>query len=92
MDIDPKVLPFIGLLRNFAGLFAILAAMLSKISFALTLLRIGELRMRLMLYFIIITVFLVLGMAALFAWLQCASTAGIVFGGSWELRPASGYC
>ena len=80
-DIDPKVLPCIGLLGNFSDLFVILAAMLSKISFALTLLRISEMRMRLVLYFIIITVFLALAIMAAFSWNHIAPTAGIVFGG-----------
>ena len=80
-DIDRTILPSIGLLGNVSGVFAILAAMLSKISFALTLLRISELRMRLVLYFIIITVFLALAIMAAFSWNHIAPTAGIVFGG-----------
>jgi hypothetical protein len=75
IDIDPKVLPYIGLLGNFSGLFAILAAMLSKISFAITLFRISEFRMRLVLCFVIITVFLALGTSALMAWIQCTPIA-----------------
>lgn len=74
-DIDPKVLPYIGLVGNFSSLFAILAAMLSKISFALTLFRISEFRMRLFLCFIIATVFLALGTSALFGWIQCTPIA-----------------
>ncbi|KAE9372547.1 hypothetical protein N431DRAFT_408830 [Stipitochalara longipes BDJ] len=74
-DIDPKVLPYIGLLGNFSSLFAILAAMLSKISFALTLFRISEFRMRVVLCFIIGTVFMALGTSALMGWIQCTPIA-----------------
>jgi Fungal rhodopsin domain len=74
-DIDPKVLPYIGLVGNFSGLFAILAAMLSKISFAITLFRISERRMRVVLCFVIATVFIALGCSALFAWIQCTPIA-----------------
>jgi hypothetical protein len=60
-----------GLIGNFSGLFAILAAMFSKISFALTLLRITESRIRILLWFIITSVGLALGGSALIAWIQC---------------------
>jgi hypothetical protein len=75
VDIDPEVLPYIGLLGNFSGLFLIFAAMLSKISFAITLFRISEFRMRLILCFVIATVFLALGTSALMAWIQCTPIA-----------------
>lgn len=71
IDIDPKVLPYLGLIGNFSGLFAILAAIFSKISFALTLLRISNFRTRILLWFIIASVSLSLGGSALILWIQC---------------------
>jgi hypothetical protein len=62
---------------NLSSLFAILAAMLSKISFALTLFRISEFRMRNVLCFIMVTVFLALGTSALMGWIQCTPIARI---------------
>jgi hypothetical protein len=71
LAIDPSVLPQICLLGIISGVFAIFAAIYSKTSFAITLLRISEGRTKILLWFIIISVNLALGGSALIPWIQC---------------------
>ncbi len=71
IDIDPIDLPYISLLGNFSGVSCVLAAIFSKISFALTLLRISESRIRALLWFVIVSVSLFLGGSILIQWIQC---------------------
>jgi len=73
IDIDPKVLPYLGLIGNFSGLFSIMAAIFSKISFALTPLCINKFRIRILLWFIIASVGLSLGDSILIVWIQCTA-------------------
>jgi len=70
-DILPENFDNVLLLSYAAGFASIVAALWSKISFALTLLRISTGRMKGFLWFIVITVNLVLGANATIHWVQC---------------------
>ncbi|KAK4210251.1 hypothetical protein QBC37DRAFT_448614 [Rhypophila decipiens] len=59
------------LICNLAGTFSILSALWSKTSFAITVLRISSGKMKWLVWFIIITVNLSLGVAVAFTWCQC---------------------
>jgi YD repeat-containing protein len=65
------LLPEFLLYSNLAGSFSILAAQLSKTSFAITVLRISSDWTRWLVWFIIISVNLALGLAITFTWIQC---------------------
>jgi len=56
---------------NLAGTFSIFSALWSKTSFAITVLRISSGRVKVLVWFIIITVNLSLGVAVAFTWCQC---------------------
>ncbi|KAL1844508.1 hypothetical protein VTK73DRAFT_2393 [Phialemonium thermophilum] len=70
-DFFPRDLSTFLLVSNTSGFFSILAAMWSKTSFALTLLRISEGWTRWLIWAIIASVNLVLGFAALATYIQC---------------------
>jgi len=70
-DITNEELPPMLLVLNLSGFFSILAAAWSKTSFAITLLRISEGRVRLFIWFVIVSVNIMLGLAAAFTWSQC---------------------
>ncbi|TLD07081.1 hypothetical protein PgNI_10907 [Pyricularia grisea] len=71
-DFHPKDLQTFLLMSNTSGFFSILAAMLSKTSFAITVLRISEGWTRRFVWFIIITINTTLGFAALATYIQCS--------------------
>ncbi|KAI6599137.1 hypothetical protein MCOR12_005109 [Pyricularia oryzae] len=73
-DFNPKDLQTFLLMSNSSGFFSILAAMLSKTSFAITVLRISEGWTRRFVWFIIITINATLGFAALATYVQCTPT------------------
>jgi hypothetical protein len=75
--IHPEQLPSIGFTSNLAGTFSILAAVLSKTSFALTLLRVLRGWMKVLLWFIIATINIAMGLSALFGWVQCSPVAKV---------------
>ena len=60
-----------GILSMAAGFGSILAASWSKVSFALSLLRISSGRVRVMVLVIIVTTNLVFGALGLMQWIQC---------------------
>lgn len=62
------------LVSNTSGFFAILAAMWSKTSFAITVLRISQGQTRYLIWFIIVSINAVLGFAALSTYIQCTPT------------------
>lgn len=70
--VDPANLSDIGLTSNIAGTFSILAASLSKTSFAVTLLRILKGRTRYLVWFIIATINITMSLSALLGWVQCS--------------------
>lgn len=59
------------------GTFSIYAAILSKTSFALTLLRISEGWMKYLIWFIIVSINVSMGLSALFGWIQCSPVAKV---------------
>lgn len=76
-DMRPENLPKMPFIAVFAGFFSVLAASWSKTSFALTLLRLSERWMRIMIWFIIITLNAIMGTAMLFMWVKCRPFAKI---------------
>lgn len=71
-DITPENFNYVLLVSYIAGFFSILAACWSKISFAITLLRVvTNHRVKLLLWFIIVSVNLVLGANATIQFAQC---------------------
>ncbi|KAI1118305.1 hypothetical protein F5Y14DRAFT_399949 [Nemania sp. NC0429] len=70
-DIDPHNTPRILLALLISGVFSILAAAVSKTSFALTLLRISNDWAKWVVWFAIITVNVILGLSIIFNWVQC---------------------
>jgi len=69
--VPPQNFGTLGLVGNITGTFSILAATWSKTSFALTLLRLMQGKMRVFLWFIIVTVNVFMGLNALFMWIRC---------------------
>ncbi|KAH8651954.1 hypothetical protein BGZ60DRAFT_361382, partial [Tricladium varicosporioides] len=80
-DIDPSHAPFIGLIGLISSLFSLLAATYSKVSFALTLFRLSQYWMRVLLCFIIFSVHIALGGTALIGFIQCTPAAR-----NWDFR------
>jgi len=70
-DVDPANLTKIGLLSNIASTFSMLAAVLSKTSFAVTLLRITNGYTKMFVWFAIVIMNIGMGLAALFVWVKC---------------------
>jgi hypothetical protein len=70
-DMDPAKMPTQALLSYIAGFATILGTIWSKTSFSITLLRISTGRLRWLVWFIIISVNLVLGVSATIHWTQC---------------------
>ncbi|KAM7200881.1 hypothetical protein V8F20_005123 [Naviculisporaceae sp. PSN 640] len=70
-EVAPQNFPFLGLIGNITGTFSILAATWSKTAFAITLLRLMPGRMRFLLWFIIATVNISMGLNAVFMWTRC---------------------
>ncbi|KAK0639663.1 hypothetical protein B0T16DRAFT_337083 [Cercophora newfieldiana] len=69
--VPPQNFGTLGLIGNLTGTFSILAATWSKTSFALTLLRLMQGKMRIFLWFIIVTINVFMGLNALFMWIRC---------------------
>ena len=69
--VDVANMARIGLYGNVTGTFSILAAVWSKTSFAFTLLRLMQGRLRVLLWAIIITINVAMFLNALFLWLRC---------------------
>ena len=70
-DVNPQDFIPLNLVAIIAGFFSILAAMWSKTSFALTLLRISQPWMKKAIWVIIITLNAVMGASALIQWIHC---------------------
>ncbi|KAK0625052.1 hypothetical protein B0T17DRAFT_577729 [Bombardia bombarda] len=70
--IDPANVPTIGLLSNLSGSAAILAAVWSKTSFAMTLLRITKGWTKTAVWLIIVTMNLAMSTNVITTWLQCS--------------------
>ena len=69
--IDTRHLPTIQILGNVSASTSILAAVWSKTSFGITLLRIIEGKMKRVVLFIIVSMNLLMSFHALFPWIQC---------------------
>ena len=73
--VPPQNFAFIGFTGNFVGTFSILAAVWSKTSFALTLLRLMKGRMRIVLWIIIVSMNILMDLNAIFLWVRCWPSA-----------------
>lgn len=77
-DMRPENLPKMPFVAVFAGFFSVLSASWSKTSFALTLLRLASERwMRVVLWFIMVTLNAIMGTAMLTMWVKCRPFAKI---------------
>ncbi|KAI0869849.1 hypothetical protein GGS24DRAFT_511491 [Hypoxylon argillaceum] len=70
-DVPPNNPPLILLALLISGLFSILAATISKTSFALTLLRISNGWVKFVVWFAILTINVAMGLSIIFNWVQC---------------------
>ncbi|GAB1311023.1 Rhodopsin domain-containing protein [Madurella fahalii] len=70
-DISPTNLVAIGLISNVTSTFSMLAAVLSKTSFAVTLLRITEGYTKMCVWIIIVVMNIAMGLSALLTWVKC---------------------
>jgi hypothetical protein len=68
---DPTIFPRLNLVSNIAGTFSILAALWSKTSFAITVLRISTGWMRWTIWFMIASMNIIMGASAMFEWIKC---------------------
>ncbi|KXX82395.1 hypothetical protein MMYC01_201371 [Madurella mycetomatis] len=73
-DFHPKDLPMFLLMSNTSGFFSILAAMWSKTSFAITVLRISDGWIKKFVWFVIISINVFMGFNALATYIQCSPT------------------
>ncbi|KAI0186637.1 hypothetical protein EV127DRAFT_167226 [Xylaria flabelliformis] len=71
LEVSPMNWPRILLILYISGLFSLLAAAISKTSFALTLLRISNGWVKCVVWFAIVTVNAVVGLSIIFNWVQC---------------------
>lgn len=71
VDVPPENYPILGVVGNLTGTFSILAATWSKTSFALTLLRLMQGRLKVLLWVIIVSINIFMGLNALFMWVRC---------------------
>jgi hypothetical protein len=85
-DIEPANLPLIGLFGNVTATFSILAAVLSKTSFAFTLLRVTKGYTKLCIWVGIGVMNTAMGLGVLFTWIQCSPPSK-----TWD-RAQSGTC
>ncbi|KAK0726010.1 hypothetical protein B0H67DRAFT_144941 [Lasiosphaeris hirsuta] len=85
-DMRPENLPKMPFVAVFAGFFSVLSAVWSKTAFALTLLRLSERWMKIMIWVIIITLNAIMGTAMLFMWIKCRPFALV-----WD-QTIEGYC
>jgi hypothetical protein len=71
-DVDPTTIPQLVFLGNIAGSFGIVATAWSKTSFAITLLRLSHKKwMTAVIWFIIVSMNLILGVTAICFWVPC---------------------
>jgi hypothetical protein len=76
-NVAPENMSSLGFIGNFTGTFSILAAVWSKTSFALTLLRFLSSRMRVLLWAIIVSINIFMGLNAVFMWTRCSPSSKI---------------
>lgn len=70
-DVHPDNWPVMLLALSFVGSFMIIGAAWSKSSFAISLLRISTGWARVLIWFIIVSVNIFLGLSVLFTWIRC---------------------
>lgn len=95
-DVNPANIETMHFIGNFTGTFSILAAVWSKTSFAVTLLRLMSARMKVVLWAIIVSINIFMGLNAIFMWVRCNPvslvwTANSATENCWEPRVYPAY-
>lgn len=71
MAFDVENINKLTLVINLSGTFSLTAATWSKTSFALTMLRLTDGWTKMLIWFIIVSTNIAMGLSALFVWVQC---------------------
>ena len=79
LQTNPASLPSLSLYSYIAGTFSVLAAVLSKASFAITLLKLSTGWMKGFVWFSIVTMNLTMGWLAILPWASCSPVAKLWF-------------
>ena len=74
-NLDPAVLPTLGLNGSVSGTLSITAALLSKLSFGVSLLRLTNGFTKWFIWFLLVTMSVALSLSAIFIWIQCSPPA-----------------
>lgn len=95
LQTNPASLPSLSLYSYIAGTFSVLAAVLSKTSFAITLLKLSTGWMKGFVWFSIVTMNLTMGWLAILPWASCSPVAKLWFidlpGSCWSPKVYSYY-
>ncbi|AEO65204.1 uncharacterized protein THITE_162022 [Thermothielavioides terrestris NRRL 8126] len=95
IDIDPANISQIALISNVVTTLSMLAAVLTKTSFGLTLLRISDGYMKLFIWVAICIMNIAMGLGALFQWVQCTPARKVwdfsVPGTCWDQNAMTAY-
>ena len=70
-EVDPAIIPKIGLTGTIYGIFAVLSASWSKTSFALTLIRLVDGWMKWFLWFLIVSMNIIMNLVIVFSFIKC---------------------
>ncbi len=93
--INPMNFPLMGLEANFGQSIGILAVVWSKTSFAITLLRLTKGRTKWIIWYIIISMNLIMILLSIFTWTQCTPVAKtwnkMLPGTCWNQNVVNGY-
>ncbi|SPJ78701.1 related to integral membrane protein pth11 [Fusarium torulosum] len=94
-EVDPALIPKIGLIGTIYGLFAVLSAAWSKTSFALTLIRLVDGWMNWFLWFLIVSMNIIMNLVIVFSFIKCTPAEKVwrstVPGSCWNPHVATYY-
>ncbi|KAH8728456.1 hypothetical protein GQ44DRAFT_675821 [Phaeosphaeriaceae sp. PMI808] len=89
-DINPENIPILNLLGNIIPTFTVVAASLSKTGFAVMLLRFTNPMIKKLIWFIIVSMNIIMWLAALFFWISCTPIRKIWYttidGTCWDMN------
>ncbi|KAI6753954.1 hypothetical protein HG530_013130 [Fusarium avenaceum] len=94
-EVDPALIPTIGLTGTVFGLFAVLSASWSKTSFALTLIRLVDGWMDWFLWFLIVSMNIIMNLVIVFSFIKCTPVERVwrsnIPGSCWNPHVATYY-
>jgi hypothetical protein len=94
-EVDPALIPTIALTGTIYGLFAVLSAAWSKTSFALTLIRLVDGWMNWFLWFLIVSMNIIMNLVIVFSFIKCTPAEKVwrstVPGSCWNPHVATYY-